>query len=309
MHLFRSSLRSSLSLAKNSFRTLTCAKSNVEQYSNDYDFPVRPVAVKTSTVGQNRTVLISNLVWRVNTITGQNIKASNFSSYERLILVLLASENRTKNFDNLLKEEVMSKLDTLRPKFIPKILSELLRNKCMNKPVLRASSERVVQLIEEDNLPDDFNFGRIFWVFGKRFHYDESLCNSLLSLINRRKDILTPWMMGNIAWYCARIRYYNPTLLDKITSYTLQNLDKFPQLQMSNVVYTLGSLNHNHAELMDAIWKKLESEYSLSNHQQVYWMYMWTSMVLGVIKRETANRLLNNQFIKGELNVILLQYI
>ena len=277
-----------------------------EQYNSTQKVHHKPVLIVDDNYEQNTKKWISELIEKVKAVTKLNIEFPNYSSYERMLLFLITSEHRTDALDDLLKLEVLERLNSFRPIFLPKLLSTLMKCNCINRLLLKASSERICQLIETDldNVPDNFNFGQLFWVFGKSLHYNQSLCNSLLTLVTNRDTLLTPWMVGNIAWYCARVQYYNPKLLDQILEYTLHHLDEFPRLQLSNLVYTLGQLNHGNAELLAAVGEILEREtLPPSEGEQIYWVYMWTSMVLGSIRPGIATRLFDNQFIEGGLQL------
>ncbi len=291
---------------------MTSSTVKEEQYNSPQSVHHKPVVMVDDNYDQNTNKSISELIEKVKAVSKRKIEFPNYASYERMLLFLITSEHRTDALDDLLKHEVLERLNSFRPIFLPKLLSTLLKCNCINRPLLKASSERICQLIENDldDLPDNLNFGQLFWVFGKSLHYNQSLCDSLLTLVTNRDTLLTPWMVGNVAWYCARIQYYNPTLLDRILEYTLNHLDEFPRLQMSNLVYTLGQLNHGNAELMAAVGEVLEREVPPSSEgEQIYWVYMWTSMVLGSIRPGIASRLFDNQFIEGVLQLCELSVV
>ena len=226
---------------------------------------------------------------------------------QELLLHTLKCKQKTAEETKLLKEFVHSNIKLLNIKFLPLLLATLLKNNCISMPILEESTAIFSELLKNDlEKYQNVNFGQAFWLLGRCFYYSEQLCEALSEIFKGPGSVLNPWLVSNIAWYCARVRFYNPALLDDIATYTLANICKFNYHDLSNVVYSFGYLNHPHPALMDAVGERLEGESNTEGNEQVYWVYVWSSLVLDMLRVGVLERVLNEEFIQGRLRPVKL---
>ena len=219
---------------------------------------------------------------------------------QELLLHTLKCKQRTTEEMKLLKEFVHSNLKLFNIKFLPLLLTTLLKNNCISVPILEESTALFSWVLKNDlKKYQNVNFGQVFWLLGRCFYYNEQLCEALSEIFKGPDSILNPWLVSNIAWYCARVRFYSPTLLDDIANYTLANNHKFNYHDLSNVVYSFGYLNHPHPALMDTVGRRLEGERNTEGNEQVYWVYVWSCLVLDMLRVGVLERVLNEEFIQG----------
>lgn len=221
--------------------------------------------------------------------------------HPRTVTSFLEIHDWPPNMATSLEGYVLSKAESFGLHSLSRTLTFMLRKHCITRPVLTKCADVVqTQLENELAIVDYSDVGTVFWVYGKMFHHDDGLFQSLGKLFQQDDDKrLTPWFVTTAVWSCAKVRHYDPDVMDAAAQFSLRHLEKFSFHDLSNLVYSYGALNHRHNELFSAVTSRMTEARSSRGNEQAFWVLTWASMVLGVYDRKLLSRVLNPDFMEG----------
>lgn len=132
--------------------------------------------------------------------------------------------------------------------------------------------------------------------------YNQTFFDTLSDVLSKTKDeTVLKIILPSFMWVCGRRHYYPATLMSNTSQYLLDSLHEFTTTDVSMLVHSYGKLNHHLPGLVGRVeqWFLKRDEMAFENH--LPWNLAWVGMVFGEFPKEMLVRMLNDEYIEGNL--------